>query len=187
MLLIRHNRLLPPYHDYAALDVGALDALAAGRVSPSVGPLPEDLGWGPDVVARFMAADEIVCSTAARTQETSALLLLHFGLEKPVGIDGDLDEILFTPSLLMRDPADNPLAAVRAGLFPALLNGGAGAEKLEAVQARAERLAATYRGRNAVLLSHGFFMQYLRDHHAPAAAAGGGTIGYLQPMIWQGG
>lgn len=163
MLVIRHNRLLPPYHDYQALSLGALDDLALGKVSPSIAPLPQVLPWGEDIARQVIAADYMVCSSALRTQQTCAAVQALYGLDKKVRIDNRLDEILFTPSQLIVSAQENPLQAVRERLYTRLKERGAGVEAPLALEGRISDVFQEYRGENCIVFSHGFLMRLMQS------------------------
>ena len=161
MLVVRHNRLLPPYHDYQALSLDALDDLATGRVSPPIAALPPTLPWGEDIVRQVNAADYMVCSSALRTQQTCAAVQALYGLNKKVRIDNRLDEILFTPSQLVVSAQDNPLQAVRERLYVRLKEGGPGVEDPQALEGRISAVFQEYKGENCIVFSHGFLMRLM--------------------------
>lgn len=163
MLVIRHNLLLPPYHDYQALSLAALDDLATGRVSPSIASLPKALSWDTDVVRRVVGADYMVCSSALRTQQTCAAVQALYGLNKKVRIDSRFDEILFTPSQLVVNGQENPLQAVRDRLYVRLKENGPGVENTQALEARINAVFQEYKGENCIVFSHGFLIRLMQS------------------------
>lgn len=172
MLLVRHNRLVPPYHDYAALPVSMLDQLASGKISPDIAPLPEFFQDEALIVAHMRQADYFVCSEAPRTQQTCVALLSRFGLpKKEIKIDGNANEILFTPSKMMTEEDATPLQAARMRMYPHMLAGKDSVEPAEKVEARILSLKKQYAGQKVVIFTHGFLMRLMH-----AAGAGDSSI-----------
>ena len=161
MFIVRHNRLKPPYHDYAALSADALDALASNKVSPEIADLPSSFPSEADVRSAMENAAYFVCSASQRTQMTCRALMQRFGIEKKLNIDENLNEILFTPSKLLIDKDENPLYAARTRLYSTMKAGGDGVEEAASVQTRMDAVAQKYKGENTVLFSHGFLMRLM--------------------------
>jgi broad specificity phosphatase PhoE len=164
MLLLRHNRLSPPFHDYAALTADMLDSLAIGTVSPDIAPMPEKILWADALFQKIREADFFVCSGSNRTQQTCHAVMKRHGIEKRIIIDDALNEIFFIPSKLMDDPSDNPLEAVRKKLFSRLLKKGEGVEALDILQGRMDFLLEKYKPEKCVLFSHGFLMRLVSSY-----------------------
>jgi len=163
MLLMRHNSLLPPYHDYEALTQEQLDALATDRISPDIADLPATL---PLESGALLEAAYFVCSQSSRTQQTCMALRQRLGLVQPVSEDSGLNEIFFVPSRLPRAIGESPLAAVRKTLYPAIATGSPAVEAAERLKTRMDTLLIQYARVNAVLFSHGFFIRLLQSYVA---------------------
>lgn len=172
MLLVRHNRLVAPYHDYAALPADMLDKLASGEVSPDIEPLPEFFQDEALIAAHMRRADYFVCSEAPRTQQTCAALISRFVLpQKEIRIDPAANEILFVPSRMMTEEDETPLQAARLRMYPHMLAGRDSVEPAESVASRILTIKNKYAGQNTVIFTHGFLMRLIH-----AAAAGDGSI-----------
>lgn len=166
MFLIRHNRLLPPYHDYAALTVQQLDDLATGAVSPPIAPIPDPLPWPQAIQDKLRAAPFFVTSPSLRAQQTARAVMAALGIDKPLSVDDNLREIDFVPSVLMKSQDENPLQAVRDRLYAAILNGQAGAEPFETLRARMDMIRAEYASSQGVLFTHGFLVRLYQSYQA---------------------
>lgn len=164
MLMIRHNRLLPPYDDYRALNVTQLDDLALHRVSPDIAALPADFSFTETMRARLTGAEYLVCSSAPRTHQTSRAMASLLGIAPDVRVDPLLDEIVFLPSALMETPEENPLDAVRERLYAASLGGRRGAESADSLDRRLSGILDRYHDAPAVLFSHGFLMRLMESY-----------------------
>lgn len=163
MLLIRHNRIQPPYDDYQALSIEQLDDLATNRVSPDIAALPANL---PVDEGMLKAVDYFVCSQSGRTLQTCEALRRRFALSQPVERDACLNELFFVPSQLRRDVSENPLTAVRRYLYPAIAGGSPAVESAAQLKARMDELLARYADKSVLLFSHGFFMRLLQSYVA---------------------
>lgn len=159
MLLLRHNSLAPPFHDYEALSPEQLTGLADGTISPSIAALPDSLPWSSEITDKIRAAKRFVCSTSRRTQETCHATLSRLGIKKDFLVDPCLDEISFSPRHLEKEGL-SPLAAVRENLYPAILAGAVEHESAAALSRRMNIILETYSAGD-VLFSHGFFMRLL--------------------------
>jgi len=185
MLLIRHNRIKPPYHDYEALSIDQLDALATDKVAPDIAELPATL---PFDEAELRGAERFICSYSNRTQQTCAALSRRFGFKQSLERDVCLNELFFVPSQLERKTDESPLAAVRRNLYAAIAGGSPAVEQAARLKARMDELLSKYAGKNVVLFSHGFYMRLVQSY----AASGGDmaralatieafpTVGYLE-------
>lgn len=185
MLLIRHNRIKPPYHDYEALSMAQLDALATDQVAPDIAELPATL---PFDEAALRGAERFVCSHSNRTQQTCAALARRFGLAQPVERDACLNELFFVPSQLERRSDESPLAAVRRTLYAAIAGGSPAVEPAARLKARMDELLGRYAGKNVVLFSHGFYIRLVQSYAASkgdlacalATIETFPTVGYLE-------
>ena len=164
MLLLRHNSLAPPFHDYETLSPEQLAGLADGTISPSIAALPDSLPWTSEIADKVSTAKRFVCSTSRRTQETCRATVNRLGIGQDFLIDPCLDEISFSPRHLAEDGL-SPLAAVRKNLYPAILTGAPEHESAEALSRRMNVILETY-GAEDVLFSHGFFMRLLSAYAA---------------------
>lgn len=173
MLIVRHNSLVPPYHDYAALDAATLDLLATGAVSPSIAPLPASIAGEDELRAAMEAAEVFVCSSAVRTAETCRALMARFGITRDIRIDKNLDEISFTPSKMLKSPDENPLQAARDRLYADMAAGSPAVEAASAVETRLSAVLRDYGAGDCVVFSHGFFIRLM----AAVAACGDFTRG----------
>lgn len=163
MLFIRHNRVKPPYHDYEALTVEQLDALATDKVAPDIAELPANMPFEPDVLKE---ARTFICSQSNRTQQTCMALKKKYDLGQPVQLDANLNELYFVPSQLGVESGESPLLAVRRRLYPAMGQGASCVEARDKVQARMDALFSAYAGQPVVLFSHGFFIRLLQSYAA---------------------
>ncbi len=164
MLLVRHNRLLPPFHDYASLTTDMLDRLASGDISPDIAPMPEKIPWDDQAFQHFREAEFFVCSGSNRTQQTCRALIERYNLEKKMVIDHDLNEIFFVPSRMMGHPSENPLEAVRKKLYSSLGAGKEGVEPLDTLHKRINSLLEKYESERCILFSHGFLIRLVSSY-----------------------
>lgn len=164
MIFIRHNRLVPPYDNYATLALNELDALATGMISPEIMPLPERLPFDEHIITIILQADTLVCSTSKRTQQTCKNVLEKIGVNKEFDIDPDLDEIFFQPSRFEILPSSSPLETVRQNLYASILAHETYVEDKIHLQNRLTRVIAKYKSEKCVLFSHGFLIRLMRAY-----------------------
>lgn len=185
MLLIRHNRIKPPYHDYEALSLDQLDALATDKVAPDIADLPANLPFDESELSKV---DGFICSTSNRTQQTCMVLCQRFGLAQPLERDACLNELYFVPSQLERNDGESALAAVRRNLYPAIAAGSSAVEPASQIKNRMDELLGKYAGKNLLLFSHGFYMRLVQSYAASgrdmakalATIENYPTVGYLE-------
>lgn len=158
MLLVRHNKLRAPYHDYSRLDLNQLQGLASGKISPDIATLPDEL---PLPVEHLHRAERFICSTSKRTRQTCLALCDRLRLTQPLHIDGALNEIFFDPAKMLDHPDENPLEAVRKKLYSAIIRNDGSAEPPAELEKRINKIMRAYAGQPVVLFSHGFLIRLI--------------------------
>lgn len=162
MIFIRHNSLKPPFNDYTKLSLEQLDALATCSISPDIAELPEDINLSENIINGLEESRLLICSSHIRTKQTCEALLSRYGIKgKEIISDSLVDEILFTPSKMIKDPNENPLLAVRKYLYSSITENNGATETLENLETRINRFIEKYRNSNCVIFSHGFLIRLL--------------------------
>ena len=163
MLLIRHNRLVAPFHDYSSLSVEEMDQLATGEVSPDIQPL-NDASLKKENLSLLKGADFFVCSESSRTQQTCSAIMGIIDIQKDVCVDSNLNEVFFRPSRMKRKPNEPILETVRSQLYASILSNDPYVEPIATLQTRIESIVSLYQSKNVVLFTHGFLMRLVKSY-----------------------
>ncbi len=191
MIFVRHNSLIPPFHDYSTLTLDMLDDLATCKVSPDIASLPDELFWSEQMVEEFKNAEFFVCSEAIRTQQTCKTLMELYNVQKEIVVDENLNEIFFVPSALIEDETEAPLLALRNRFYKGIAENHEGIESVVDLQQRIDRVIEKYEHKNCVMFSHGFLIRllkglYLHDndmHKALANIDEVSPVDYLEAFV----
>lgn len=190
MLIVRHFKAPPPYHDYNLLSLKELDAIALSENDLSIQEIKKE-----DVSERLATrlkegTSPVYCSLMLRTRMT------YQGACKAVGatpvepiLDARLKELWCRPSGFVPSP-ENPLEGIRSHIYPSLLAGHPDLENLDALIERTESLLDDPALEDAICFSHGFFMKFVKAYAAvgrdrtklAAALADIPPVGYLEDM-----
>ncbi len=164
MLLVRHYKAPPPYHDYNLLSLQELDAIALGTNDLSIQDIrKEDV---PAVLAAKLqeGTSPIYCSLSQRTRLTyeGSCNVLGITPVQPL-FDARLKELWCRPSGFVPSP-ENPLQGIRDHIYPSLLAGHPDLEELDNVIERTESLLDDPALKDAICFSHGFFMKFVQAY-----------------------
>jgi broad specificity phosphatase PhoE len=164
MYIIRHNYLMPPYDNYEKLSLNELDDLATHKINP---PIQKPIKPEIEKLIRkinFAGIDNVYCSEAIRTQETYKSLQDHFPIKPHAIIEKDLNEIFFSPLLLIDSYDDQPLQAVRKDLYSWILNKRTGVEDYNSLKKRIDNICNHYATKDVICFSHGFLIRLLKSY-----------------------
>ncbi len=164
MLFIRHNKLVPPFHDYSTLTLEQLDQLATGEISPDIQALTENLPFTPTVLGRLKDADFFICSSSLRTQQTCRAIAKNLNISKDFQIDKNLNEIFFRPSQMSKEQDEAPLTIVRKNLYGSILSKKPCVETMDSLQERIDAVMEEYQGKNVVFFTHGFLIRLIKSY-----------------------
>lgn len=193
MLLMRHNRLAPPYDDYSQLSFGELEKLATKAISPSTQSFSIN-----DIKDRDLeyirAADKLIISESSRSRETCQEICSLCSIDKTIEIDGRINEIYFEPSQMDKGRYQSPLETVRDNLFELIRLDHEAVEAKSDLLYRIEKIYKEYRGKAVVLFSHGFLINLIDAYaesvernrsfdHALMIASKKKPIKYLQSVL----
>jgi hypothetical protein len=190
MLIVRHFKAPPPYHDYNQLTLKELDAIALSENDLSIQEIkPEDVSQRLADRLRE-GTSPVYCSLMLRTRMT------YEGACKAVGatpiqpiLDERLKELWCRPSGFVPSPI-NPLEGIRSHIYPSLLAGHPDLENLDALIERTESLLDNPALKNAICFSHGFFIKFAKAYahvgrdrtKLSAALAEIPPVGYLEDV-----
>jgi len=161
MVLIRHNKLKPPFDNYEELSLSEPDALAEGRVNPNIQDITSLDAAAPQIIEALRNAKRVVCSESIRTQQTAQQLMNLIGIQHNIEIDARLNEIVFTPSKMLPFNTEEPLKEIRTGLYRHIQEGGGYADSKEVLEEKFLELLKEYNNSNTACFSHGFLMRLL--------------------------
>lgn len=162
MIIIRHNKLKPPFDDYIKLDLFQLDQLATDRISPDIQGLPDSMDI--DLFRGILSGcDKIFCSSSSRTQQTCYEVQKLCGLNKSFQQSDLLNEIFFSPLPILKE-AVNPLQHVRDNLYSWIREGNPNAEAKSVLHDRIRKITTEFMSEGVVCFSHGFLIRLLKAY-----------------------
>lgn len=166
MMLVRHYKAPPPYHDYNLLSLQELDAIALSTNDLSIQEIGIDAVPAELAAALKDGTRPVYCSLMQRTRLTyeGACNALGIAPVEPI-LDARLKELWCRPSGFVPSP-ENPLEGIRSHIYPSLLAGHPDLENLDDLIARTESLLDDPALKNAVCFSHGFFMKFAKAYAA---------------------
>lgn len=160
MIIIRHNKLAPPYDDYSRLDIREMDMLATHKVSPDIQTIENKV-----IYEKFSGIitghQQIYCSPSARAVQTCSRILDVLMVKTGYKTDDNLKEIFFSPLELLNDSSQNPLEAIRQDLYNWVIEGRDGVESYRSLKSRLDAVLDLYGDKDCICFSHGFFIRLL--------------------------
>lgn len=159
LILIRHQKLLPPYDDYSKLDLETIDALATYKIDPQIQKIEKS-----KIIKYkkfFDASEKIFSSNSKRCIETTRKILKILNLEKEIIIDNRLREIYFSPKLMIKNlNKKNPLELIRERLYFNSYYNHCSTESLKKINKRIEDFLEDIKNYNLVIgIIHEFLMR----------------------------
>mgnify|MGYP001300103971 CR=1 FL=1 len=166
--VIRHSQLEEPFDNYDELGYIQLDGLATGTIQPRISRNTANLIEQSHYLDEKF--DVILHSPSSRAMETAEEIVKMKVLNqiKLLSID-EIDEIKFTISNLITKSEYKKLGLqpLRDRFYKAIGENQAGIEPLESIYKRIqvfEDILKDMKDKNILVISHGFFMKYIKSY-----------------------